>query len=108
MKRLIEFPLEDGSTILVQVDEPELEGGTTHVFRPGEVAEKARITFEEAVSKTRPAAERIIAILSDMRHPPDQVGVEFGINLSAEAGAFVASVSAEANFKVILTWRREK
>lgn len=107
MKRLIEFPLEDGSTILVQVDEPQLEGGTVRVARPGGVAEKARITFEEAVSRTRPAAERIIAILSDMSHPPDQVGVEFGISLSAEAGAFVASVSAEANFKVILTWRRE-
>lgn len=108
MKRLIEFPLEDGSTILIQVDEPEPEGGTVRVARPGEVTETARLTFEEAVSKTRPAAERIIATLRDMSHPPDEVGVEFGLNLSAEAGAFIASVGAEANFKVMLTWRRAK
>jgi len=29
------------------------------------------------------------------------------VQLSAQTGAFIASVAAEANFKVSMTWRRE-
>jgi hypothetical protein len=32
--------------------------------------------------------------------------VEFGLELSAEAGAFIAAASSTANFKVTLSWRR--
>jgi hypothetical protein len=32
--------------------------------------------------------------------------VEFGLELNAEAGAFIASASTSANFRVSLTWRR--
>jgi hypothetical protein len=106
VKRLIEFPLQEGGSIVVEVDEPE--GGTVRVARPGEVSETAHLTFEQAVSKTKPAAERIIAMLRDLTFPPDEVGVEFGLNLNSQAGAFIASVSAQANFKVRLTWKREK
>jgi hypothetical protein len=34
------------------------------------------------------------------------VGVEFGVTLSAEAGAFIAAAGTAANFKVTLTWHR--
>ena len=37
MKHLIEFPLEDGDVILVEVDEPEPQGGVMHAARPGEI-----------------------------------------------------------------------
>jgi hypothetical protein len=43
-----------------------------------------------------------------MEDAPDEVGVEFGVQLSAQTGAFIASVAAEANFKVSLTWRRQE
>jgi hypothetical protein len=41
MKQLVEFTLEDGSTILVEVDEPPTPGPKP-VARPGEVAAKAK------------------------------------------------------------------
>jgi len=34
------------------------------------------------------------------------VQVEFGLDLHAEAGAFIAAASATANFKIAMTWRR--
>jgi hypothetical protein len=34
------------------------------------------------------------------------VVVAFGLQLSAEAGAFIASASTSATFNVSLTWRR--
>jgi len=36
------------------------------------------------------------------------VEVEFGLKMSAEAGAVVAAAGAEANYKVTLTWKREQ
>ncbi|MGH2593215.1 MAG: CU044_2847 family protein [Anaerolineae bacterium] len=42
-----------------------------------------------------------------MHDAPDEVGVEFGIKLNAEAGAFVALAGAEANYKVTLKWTKK-
>src|SRR4051794_12315062 len=90
MKRLVEFPLEGGGSILVETDEPSVEGGVVRAGREGEVAEKAGCTFQEALSKVTPAAHAIITRLRGLSDPPDQVGVEFGLKLSAAAGAIVA------------------
>jgi hypothetical protein len=38
--------------------------------------------------------------------PPDEIGIEFGVQLSAQTSAFIAAVAAEANFTVSMTWRR--
>ena len=108
MKQLVEFPLEDGGAILVQVDEPAPEGGVVRAARPGEVLKKASQTFESALDKIKPAAGAIIAKLRGLADPPDEIEVEFGLTLSAEAGAFVAAAGAEANYAVKLTWKREE
>jgi hypothetical protein len=108
MKRLIEFPLEDGNTILVEVDEPEAEGGVVRIAtRPGEVSERAQQTFEVALSKIRPIAENVIATLRGMKESPDEIGVDFGLKLNAGAGICIASVSTEANFQVSLIWKKK-
>jgi len=107
VKRLIEFPLQAGGSVIVEVDEPALEGVVRAARRPGEVAEKAKATFEDAFDKIKPAADHIVAKLRGLHDTPDEIGVEFGIKLSAEAGAFVASASAEANYKVTLKWTRK-
>ncbi len=108
MKQLIEFPLEDGGTILVQVDEPAPEGGVVKASRAGDVLKKASQTFEAALDKIKPAAGAIIAKLRGLADPPDEIEVEFGLTLNAEAGAFVAVAGAEANYTVKLTWKREE
>ncbi len=40
--------------------------------------------------------------------PPDEVQVEFGLILRAEAGAVLAAASAGANYKVTMTWKRSQ
>ncbi|MFN3763514.1 MAG: CU044_2847 family protein, partial [Anaerolineae bacterium] len=57
--------------------------------------------------KVRPVAEAVVRKLRGLSDPPDQVEVEFGLKLSAEAGAFLAAAGTEANYKVTLTWKRE-
>lgn len=104
MKRLVEFPMEDGSTILVEVDEPGYAAGTLRSIKPGEMIERAGMTYEQAIGRIQPAAASIIARLRDMPEPPAQIEVELGISLSAEAGAFLASAATEAHIIVTLTW----
>ncbi len=105
MQQLIEFPLADGGSILVEVDAPE-GGGLVPASRGGETVAKAQQTFEAALDKVRPAAGAIITKLRALHDPPDEVEVEFGLKMSAEAGAFVAAAGVEANYKVTLTWKR--
>ena len=105
MKRLIEYPLKDGSSIVVEVDEP-VEGGVERVARPGEMIEKAKQNFETVLEMIKPTAAAIITTLRDLSESPDEIGVEFGIKLSAASGVVLASAGAEANYKVTLKWIR--
>lgn len=106
MRRLVEYPLEDGGVVLIQVEQTSPSEATRGLReRAGEVAQRSSQTFEEATSRITPAAQGLIGRLQELEPPPDEIGLEFGIQLTAEAGAFVATVAAEANFKVSLTWR---
>jgi hypothetical protein len=50
--------------------------------------------------------EGVITQLRSLAQTPDEMHVEFGLDLHAEAGAFIAAVSTTANFTISLTWRR--
>jgi hypothetical protein len=107
MRQLVEFPLEGGGTILVEVDEASIGGPVTRGLGDyRQVPAQAQHTFEDAIARVQPAAQALIGRLRRLADPPDEVGVEFGLELNAEAGAFIASASTTANFKVLLTWRR--
>ncbi len=102
MRRLIEFPLESGGNIVVEVEETEL-GGTVRAGRSSDIA-PAKYTFEEALSRIHAATESALTQLRDLSSRPDGIEMEFGFNLSAEVGAVIAKASTEANYKVTLRW----
>jgi hypothetical protein len=106
MGQLVEFPLETGGSVLVDVTGHHT-GPVTRSLKGTEVVERARQTFEEAVGRVQPAVEGVITQLRSLAEVPDEVHVEFGLDLHAEAGAFIAAVSTTANFTVALTWRRD-
>jgi Trypsin-co-occurring domain 1 len=107
MKRYVEFSSKQGTSIVVEVEEPQPETGEVRAGRPSAVAAKAKQTLEDSLDVVKPAAEALVDKLKNLASAPDEVGIEFGIKLSAEAGAFIASASTEANFSVKLTWKRE-
>lgn len=107
MKRLIEFPLEDGTSMLVEVDEPE-QGGLVKASRPGEIIAKAQQTLEKSLEKVQPAAQFVIQQLRKLHDSPDEIQINFGLKLSADAGAVLASAGAEANYTVTLKWAKER
>jgi hypothetical protein len=102
MKHLVEFPLEEGGSIVVELDEPEM-GGAVRAGREGKI-EQARETFENALNKVLPVTKTVVEKLRGMASKPDEIEVTFGVNLSTMAGAVIASASAEANFGVTVRW----
>jgi NTP-dependent ternary system trypsin peptidase co-occuring protein len=108
MKRLVEFPLDQGGSVLIEIDEPPLGPTTRGLGKDrSSLVEEADKTFEQATAAVTPVARSLITRLRSFEDAPDEVGIEFGVQLSAQTGAFIASVAAEANFKVSLTWRRQ-
>ena len=104
MLQLIEFPLQDGGTVLIQVEDGAV-GPVTRGLGDHVVTERGQRTFEEAISRVQPAAQALLSRLRGLAETPEEIGVEFGVQLSAEAGAFIAAASTTANFKVTLIWR---
>ena len=106
MKQLVDFPLEQGGSVLVEVNEasagPAMRGLVKD--RPT-VADQADKTFEDATATVVPAASSLLSRLRAAHDPADEISIEFGVQLSAQTGAFIASAAVEANFRVSMTWR---
>jgi Trypsin-co-occurring domain 1 len=79
VKRLIEYPLKDGGSIVAEVDEPE-EAGVDHAASSGETIEKSRQNFETMLERIKPTAMAVITTLRDLSESPSEIGVEFGLS----------------------------
>ena len=102
MRQLVEYELDSGGVVFVEVD--ELEPGVERIARGDTVAARAATTFEAALDALRPAADALLERLRDSLQPPHQVEVEFGVRLNAKVGAVVAASEGEGHFQVKLTW----
>ena len=106
MKHLVRFDLEEGGTIVVEVDEPESTG--IMPAARGDTITKAKETLEQALNKVLPATRHTIEKLRSLGDTPDEIEVTFGVSLSTVAGAVIASTSAGANFSVTVRWNGKK
>ena len=104
MTYLLEVPLETGAAIAVEIDDEDAE--VVRAARPGEVIATATKSFEAELERLQPMAQALVDKLGNLTERPDEIGVEFGLKLSVDAGLVVAHSSAEANFKITLQWRR--
>jgi hypothetical protein len=105
VKRIVEFPLDGGGSVYIESDEPEL-AGAVRVGRADGMPEKARHTFEQSLETVTTVASALLAKVDELADRPDELQIEFGIKLSGEIGAILASAKAEANYSVSMTWRR--
>lgn len=107
MKRLVKFTLEDGTTILIEAEETEVEGEMIRVSQQSKSREIVNIsnkTFEESLGIVKPVANTVLNKLKDLSKQPEEVKVSFGISMDLKAGMFVAAGTG-ANFNVTLTWK---
>jgi hypothetical protein len=106
----IQFELQDGGTIRVEVSDDSsgvVGPGDQPIASRGErdVVQQAVLRFDDALAVLKPVATSILTKLRDIAEPPDEISVDFGFKLSAEAGAIIAKTAAEANFAVSLLWK---
>jgi Trypsin-co-occurring domain 1 len=103
MTKLVQFPLEEGGSIVVEVEEEQLSGPVP-AASPGDLAGEAKMSFDEATAKLGPIARIVLDQVKDLG--PQEIGVELGIKFSAEAGIILAKTSAEGTCTVKLTWKK--
>jgi uncharacterized protein YfiM (DUF2279 family) len=108
MTEAVEFKLGDGdASVLVDVD--PVEGG--QVMRATNAAgavSQALSTFDAGFARVRTAASAALAQLSSMPQRPDTVELEFGVRISAEAGAVIARSAVDGHLKVRVVWDRSR
>jgi len=75
---------------------------------PEEMAGKSARALDKAMSTIRQMGNRVTETIKSIEvvDRPTKVELEFGIKLDADVGAYVAKVSTEAGFKVVLTWEQ--
>ncbi|MGE7386752.1 CU044_2847 family protein [Streptomyces sp. NPDC004126] len=102
--RTVEVPLGDGTDGVVRVQIREVDESLARVGRGGGPVVRASRSFGEMLDGIRPLADGFVGRLAGLAHRPDEITLEFGVSLSAEADIVVASTATQANFAVTLTW----
>ena len=104
-KNLAQFSLEDGSTVLVEVDEPDSLVERVGISG-GQLVLRASRSFDQALEMLMPLANSIVRKLQKLETPAEEIEVKFGLKLSAEAGVILTSVGGgEANYEITLKFK---
>ncbi|MEU0283708.1 CU044_2847 family protein [Streptomyces sp. NPDC088551] len=102
----VEVPLGDGSDETIRVQIREVDEALVRVGRGSRSVARAERSFGQMLDTVRPVAESFVGRLRGMANAPDEITLEFGVSLSAEADVVIASTATAANFSVSLTWNR--
>ncbi len=103
MKQIIEFPTDYGASIYVEVDELIEDD---RIALGDRFVQTAQQTLDSAMESVKPLANTIMSKIKSLNEPADEVQVKFGIKMSAELGAVIASGNAEVNYEVTLKWNK--
>lgn len=106
MNKLIEFELEDGSTILVESNDRFSQGENVYISNDVEI-EKAERKFSSSMDSIRSIAKTSLATISSLGKKPEEFTLEFGLKLTGKTNAILVSGELESNIKVTLKWKNE-
>ncbi|MBT2439164.1 hypothetical protein J7E93_03305 [Streptomyces sp. ISL-36] len=102
----VEVPLGDGSDESLRVQIREVDESLVRVGRGARSVVRAERSFGQMLDTVRPVAESFVGRFRGLANAPDEITLEFGVSLSAEADVVIASTATAANFSVSLTWNR--
>ena len=109
MQRLAIFTTADGDEVAIQVtdDGPAglpPQGLTTRGIPSGRIVERTQQSLDDVLAHARPAVNALLRQVREQEDGPDELEVEFGIQVSLEVGAYIAAASTTANFRVTMRW----
>ena len=109
MTELYEFEI-DGTDQTVVIEVATLDGeyeGEVEASRASDVIRKATKSLQEVLNPIEPLAQAVVAKVQSMGSKPDEVTIQFGVKISATAGALITSSTLDANFQIKLKWKFE-
>ena len=110
-KEIAQFHLEDGTQFLVEIEASESASveRVANVDVGGTQLVKAKQSFESALDDVIPVASAALnRVRCGLKTPAEAVEIKFGVKLTAEAGAIIASVGGEVNFEITIKWQQDK
>ncbi|SNX88785.1 hypothetical protein SAMN06272735_9294 [Streptomyces sp. TLI_55] len=100
MRSFARLPMEGGGSILFEA--PELSEGPVKAGRIGEAVRELPSSVREALGPVTDLARE--ALEQVRRAGPDEVEIEFGVDLAVEAGAVITRTGAGCHLKVTVRW----
>jgi hypothetical protein len=107
MPSLLSFDLNDGQTLLVEVEDGS-NRPVTRSGRPLDQVVEAGESLERVFSRLGPAIGAIVSQIRSAADWPDEFEIEFGIKLNADANVIIARAGGEANFRIKLKWSNKR
>ncbi|MFJ1961842.1 CU044_2847 family protein [Streptomyces massasporeus] len=98
---LARIPLDGGGSVLFEV--ADVGEGPVKVGRLGETIRDLPRTMQESLQSVTQLAQA--ALLQLRQATPDEVTIEFGVDMAAEAGAVITKTAAGCHLNVTVTWR---
>ena len=102
------FTIDEHAPILVEFAPAPGVTRTALQTSPADLAEQSRKALDSAMSTIHAVAQRVTATIDAISDRPSTVEVDFGLKLTAGAGALIASASTEASFIVKMTWTHKE
>jgi hypothetical protein len=102
---IVVVPMGNGESVLVEVAAERGEG-LEPIGRSDGIGRTVE-TFQESAERLSRLASVIADRLRGLANAPEEITVEFGIKVAADASVVVARTSGEANFKVTLQWQSQ-
>ena len=103
MAYLVEVPLDEGGSLLVQASDEDLPGDLELAARPGEIVARAAKSLEQALNQIKPAIHAIVMCMRAIS--PGEIEVEFGIMLGVEGWRSHSEGSSDVHFTVKISWK---
>ncbi|MEU2283186.1 CU044_2847 family protein [Streptomyces sp. NPDC013178] len=104
MAPLTRIPLEGGGSVLVE-QTVSLGDGPVKAGRIGDAVHDVPVTLQRALEPVAQAAQAALDQLRKAR--PDEITVEFGVDLAFEAGAVITRSQAGCHLNVTVSWKSD-
>ncbi|MFI6007219.1 CU044_2847 family protein [Streptomyces sp. NPDC051243] len=101
MTPLTRVPLEGGGCVLVE-GAVGLEG-PVKAGRAGDLVREVPGTLQESLEPVTRAARSALDQLREAR--PDEITIQFGVDLAVEAGAVITKGRATCHLQLTMSWR---
>ncbi|WP_239647402.1 CU044_2847 family protein [Nocardiopsis baichengensis] len=105
MAEIVRFPDEQGGEDAYVLIEAAGSSPQMRDVSGRDILRSADETAQKVFGRIRDLSALVARELRDLPGDPDEVTVELGVNVSAEADVFIAKTASQGGIKVTLTWR---